>query len=70
MSHSMITVRGLRYAYPKADEPAIDGLEFGVERAEILGAGRAAGSDSRKGHIRVFLRFSCLTGSIHENKID
>lgn len=33
----MITVRGLRYAYPKADEPAIDGLEFGVERAEILG---------------------------------
>lgn len=33
----MITVRGLRYAYPKADEPAIDGLEFGVERAEIFG---------------------------------
>lgn len=33
----MITVHGLRYAYPKADEPAIDDLEFGVERAEILG---------------------------------
>lgn len=33
----MISVRGLRYAYPKADEPAIDGLEFEVERAEIVG---------------------------------
>jgi fluoroquinolone transport system ATP-binding protein len=33
----MITVRGLRYAYPKADRPAIDGLEFAVERGEILG---------------------------------
>lgn len=33
----MITVHGLRYAYPKADEPAVDGLEFGVDRAEILG---------------------------------
>jgi fluoroquinolone transport system ATP-binding protein len=33
----MITVHGLRYTYPKADEPAVDGLEFGVERAEIFG---------------------------------
>lgn len=33
----MIQVRGLRYAYPKADRTAIAGLEFEVERGEILG---------------------------------
>lgn len=33
----MITVRGLRFTYPKADAPAVDDLAFGVDRGEIFG---------------------------------
>ena len=33
----VICVRGLTYTYPKADEPAVRGMDFSVDRGEIFG---------------------------------